>query len=571
MFDRALLALPGSRRALAVVCALTLLRAFCIVGQAWGLARALVGFWEGSSLGALAGWIALFALCFLLRQAIGAAQERFMERFARERADELRTRLLEALYDAGPAVVSRHGSAATVAAAIEGVRNVETYLGIMYPKVVAVVVVPLVLLVSIFPLDWVSGLIALVCFPFIILYMVMIGYTAKDDAARRHGEFVRMSNHFIDSLRGIDVLRAFGRARAHATQIFEASERFRDMTMKTLRIATLSSAVLDMFATLALAAVAIMLGFRLVEGALPFFPALAVLILVPEYFRPIREFASDYHATLDGRTSLAEIERIVSRADELRDDRARRTCALPAGSGDGSCTLAFHDVSFERDGAHLLGGVTFTVTGPARIGVVGASGAGKSTLLALIGGFEDPASGVIAVDGAKTSSLGVEAWRSRVALMPQDPYLFHGTLRENIAFYAPDAPDERVAEAVRAAGLEAVVEALPAGLDTEMGAGARSFSGGEAQRIALARALLDPHRDVLLFDEPTAHLDIETEYDLKERMLPAMEGKLVFFATHRLHWLLDMDYVLVLDGGRLVWAGKPDGEDAVRAMGGDVR
>ena len=149
--------------------------------------------------------------------------------------------------------------------------------------------------------------------------------------------------------------------------------------------------------------------------------------------------------------------------------------------------------------------------------------------------------------------------------IPQDPYLFHATLRENIAFYRPGAADEEVERAVRAMGLEGLVAELPEGLGTLVGEGGRALSGGERQRVALARALLDRSRRVLVFDEPTAHLDIETELELKERMLPLMEGRLVFFATHRLHWTHDMDAVIVMEGGRAVEFGEPR---ALAAQGG---
>ena len=197
----------------------------------------------------------------------------------------------------------------------------------------------------------------------------------------------------------------------------------------------------------------------------------------------------------------------------------------------------------------VLRDVAFEVRGFAKVGIVGPSGGGKTTLVNLLAGFAAPASGKINANGVRTPTLERADWRRRVAYIPQSPYLFHATLRDNLAFYRPDASDAEVAAAVRTVGLDGLVAELPEGLGTVVGEGARALSGGQAQRIALARAILDPGRAVWLFDEPTAHLDIETEMELKARMLPLMEGRLVFFATHRLHWLRDMDHVLVLDGG----------------------
>lgn len=600
MFDRALLALPGIHRMLALTCGFSVLRALAVVGQALGLACAIVGLWEGMLLEDQLGWIALFFACFVMRQALAALQDSLLQKYARERADSLRDSLLDAFYVLGPAEVARVGSGAATSAVIEDVEAVKTYIALMIPKMTSVVAIPLVLLIAVFALDWVSGVIALACYPFIILYMVMIGHTASDDAARRHGEFQQLSNHFVDSLRGIDTLKAFGKSRAWGERIYAVSERFREITMKTLRIATLSSAVLDMFATLALAAVAIMLGFRLVDGSLAFLPALAVLIMVPEYFRPIREFAADYHASLDGKTALTSIGDIVERARACSCDVGAMAAAdgdarggadvhegseavadaesaantrvgegLASGVPSGACVgalehggepaLAVEGLCFSYpDRPDALSDVTFSAHGACKVGIIGESGSGKSTLLSILGGFADPAQGTLRAGGACMKTLRGSAWQHRALFIPQDPYIFHASLRNNVAFYRPDATDEEVLRAVEAAGLGELVGELDGGLHAIIGSGARALSGGEKQRVALARAFLDESRDVLLFDEPTAHLDIETELELKERMLPLMEGRLVFFATHRLHWVADMDYVLVIEGGRIAWQGSAE-------------
>ena len=564
MIDRSIFALPGIKGALAFLVAVAALRALAVVGQAWALATALVNLWYGGAVLDQAGWLALFLVCFVGRQALVTVQESYLERYADARADELRQDLLRTVFTEGGSVVQAHGTGTVATMVLEGVDQVETYIRLILPKTVGVVVVPFVLLVFIFPLDWVSGVIALVAFPFIILYMVILGHTAQDEAAKQHATFQVMSNHFIDSLRGIDTLKLFGRGKAHGTSIYEVSERFREATMKTLRVATLSSTVLDLFSTFSLAAVAIMLGFRLVDGTLVLFPALLVLILVPEYFKPVRDFASDYHASLDGKNALITIQQLIGQRDEDAAARAARANeAVPAWDAD--ARLEVRDLGFSYPDAAVLHDVSFSVQGFRKVGIVGTSGAGKSTLVNLLGGFAAPTEGALVVNGEDAGTLGCAAWQKQVVYIPQNPYLFHATLRENIAFYAPDAAEDDIERAVRVMGLEDVVAELPDGLDTLIGEGARALSGGQAQRIALARALLDPSRRILLFDEPTAHLDIETELELKERMLPLMEGRLVFFATHRLHWTRDMDLGLVMEDGRIVEAGAPD---ALLARGG---
>ncbi len=613
VIDKALFALPGFRRALLVMALAAAATGLLVIGQAFTLATALSDLWAGAALPSQLPWIAAFACCFVLRQFVSNAQSRWLDAYATARADELRMAVLRRLFDEGQRMVQRTGSGNLTTLVVEGVDQVEAYLRLILPKMAAIVIIPVMLLAVVFPLDWVSGVIALIVFPAIILQMVLIGSTAQQVAGARHEEFQSLSNHFADSLRGIDTLKLFGRYKAHGRSIYESSERFREATMKTLRVATLSSAVLDIFSTLSLAAVAVMLGFRLVDGSVTLFPALTVLVALPEYFRPIREFAADYHASLDGKNSLVSLLALAGedggsgagRTEEgaggvvepaergagcdtpstaAGEDGDSGTASTPASATAGESdvapasagtpadapdpaaipawtadsTLAFRDISFaheepQADGSvvrhEVLRDVAFEVRGFAKVGIVGPSGGGKTTLVNLLAGFAAPASGEIDANGVRTPTLERADWRRRVAYIPQSPYLFHATLRDNLAFYRPDASDAEVAAAVRTVGLDGLVAELPDGLGTVVGEGARALSGGQAQRIALARAILDPGRAVWLFDEPTAHLDIETEMELKARMLPLMEGRLVFFATHRLHWLRDMDHVLVLDGG----------------------
>ena len=635
MLDKNLFALPGARRMLGALCLLTLLKAAAVVGQAWTLATAVDLLRVGSALADAAFSLAGFLVCFMGRQAIAFFQDGMLERYAGDRVAELRVGLLRRVFAEGPLFVGAMGTGNTVALALEGAEQVDNYLRLVLPKIAGVVIVPLVLLAFAFPFDWVSGLIMLIVFPFIIFYMVLLGKTAKAEADKQHDEFNRLANHFVDTLRGIDTLKLFGRSAAQGQSVFAASERLRQATMKTLRTAILSGAVLDLFATFSVAAVAIMLGFRLVDGSIAFFPALLMLILVPEYFKPIREYASDYHASLDGKTALEALLKVAAPSDALEaagapalrpaepsgepseSSATRRSAAQPSascasllqsdecidgvqtvaapsdgsplGSGEGrtvfssssaavqdlsgsrcvqsptwssSSVLEARDVAFDYADHRALSDVSFSVRGFSKVAIVGMSGSGKSTLANLLGGFAEPSGGGFLAswegEEPRAFDLASDAWRRQVVYIPQDPYIFHATLRDNIAFYRPDADDAAIEGAVEAMGLQELVRQLPQGLDTPIGEGARALSGGQAQRIALARAFLDPRRRVLLFDEPTAHLDIETELELKERMLPLMEGRLVFFATHRLHWIHDMGAVAVMEEGRLAEFGAPD-------------
>lgn len=560
MIDRSLFYLPGIRATLARLAVFNAALGALAVAQAWSLALAISSLWAGGALAQSLAPALAFLLCYVLRQAVRTVQDARMEDYAGARASELRRRLLERIYDEGPALVQKAGSGGISALALEGVSQVETYLELILPKMIGVAVVPAIILLAIFSTDPVSGVIALVCYPVTVLYMVMLGKTAQERAARRHAEFMRLSNHFIDSLRGIETLRLFGRSRAHAGRIFSVSESFREATMKTIAVATLSSAVLDLIATFGLAGIAILLGFRLSDGEVSLLPALFVLIMVPDYFAPLRAFASDFHASLDGKNALSAIMEVTSgEIPGTTGVEAEETDAGERFSWGPRSTLELAGVRFSYDrGRQALEDVGFTVRGDMRVGLVGLSGAGKSTLASLLAGFIAPDVGDILLDGRRVSSLCFQGWRQQVAYIPQTPYIFHATLAQNIAFYRPDAGRDQIEDAARAMGLCDLVDELPQGLDTVIGEAGRPLSGGESHRVALARAFLDPSRRVLILDEPTAHLDIETEMELKDTLLPLFSDRLVIFATHRLHWVDQMDLVLVMDSGRLVQSGRPD-------------
>lgn len=548
MFDRLILSFEGVKRILLIMAIFQLGDTLLLCGQAFGLASCIVNVWTGEAFLDQLWWVALFAACFIAVRLVRIGKNRTMDDYACMTVEKLRCDYWHALTLEGPVGIAARGPAALAAQAVDGLQSIEEYIRLIIPRTIGVVLIPLVILVVLFCFDWISALIALVCYPFIILFMRLIGSSAKNEANKRKHQFERMSNNFIDTVQGMDTIRAFDVVAIFRNSIFEKSERFRELTMKTLRIAMLSSTILDIFSTLALAAVAIMLGFRLVEGSIAFLPALIVLMLVPDYFKPIKDFGSDYHSTLEGRTSLLTIMDII--------DDAKRIPAVildSDGQGEGcikgdALELAIDDMAYDYVDAHLewhdLG---LRVQKPCKIGIVGPSGCGKSTLMNMIAGFCDPASGCMNINGESYETLRRASWLKRVSYIPQSPTIFTMSLKDNLTFYEKDASATQIDAALEAVGLTQLVDSLPNGLDTLVGPGQRELSGGEAQRVALARALLASRRDVWILDEPTAHLDIQTECELKERMLPLMEGKLVFMATHRLHWEKDMDVVIHLN------------------------
>ena len=528
---------------------LYVLQAFLILGQGLSLAALLTGLWQGHLLLSQIYGLSGFIICYLLRHGLTEIGNNWLDKYSAGAAQNFRQQLLKKVFALGPVIVQREGTGNMVTLALDGIKEVENYIRLIYSKVISMMIIPVIILVICFWLDWISGIVMLLVYPLIVLFMIILGYAAKAKADRQFAAFQILSNHFIDSLRGIDTLKYFGLSKKYSQSIYRSSERFRKSTMSVIKVAMLSTFALDFFTTLAIAILAVFLGLRLINGHLLLFPALAILILAPEYFLPIRNFASDYHATLNGKNSFHAVLRILKMPLPKRP-------AVELHQWTGIDELNFKNVGFmyPQNGSELTN-LDLTAKGNQKIGIIGMSGAGKTTLINLLSGFLAPTSGQITIQGQKVTTLDIHDWQKQILYIPQTPYIFADTLKNNIAFYTPNVSEDKIKEAIHVVGLDGLVAELPQGLNTMIGSGHRALSGGQAQRIALARAFLDPKRRVMIFDEPTAHLDIETELELKKRMLPLMKNRLVFFATHRLHWMKQMDYILVLKNGKLIEQG----------------
>ncbi|MBD7894917.1 thiol reductant ABC exporter subunit CydD [Limosilactobacillus sp. Sa3CUN2] len=551
MIDRLLFTLKGSKQIMVKLVGVYVLQAFLIIGQAISLASLLTNLWAGHPLVSEWGWLLGFVGCFIGRHVINWLDTVLLDNYARKTAQELRQQLLAKLFKLGPRLVQQQGTGNIVTLTLDGISEVENYINLLFSKFVSMMIIPVMLLVVCFWLDWISGVVMLLVYPLIILFMIILGYAAKAKADRQYASFQVLSNHFIDSLRGIDTLKYFGLSKRYSKSIFRSSERFRKSTMSVIRVAMLSTFALDFFTTLSIAVLAVFLGLRLIDGRLLLFPALGILILAPEYFMPIRNFANDYHATLNGKNSFHAVEKILH--EEVPPEPH-----VDIKQWQDSSQLELDKVEFQYQHGSRLAPVNLRLHGFQKVGIVGMSGAGKTTLINLLGGFLQPTAGTIKIQGQNVKTLNIEDWQKQIIYIPQDPYIFDDTLRNNISFYTPDVSQVQIEKAVEMMGLGSLVAELPNGLDTMIGKGHRQLSGGQAQRIALARAFLDQSRRVLILDEPTAHLDIETELELKERMIPIMKNHLVLFATHRLHWMKQMDYIVVMKHGQVIEQGTYD-------------
>jgi len=598
---RGLLKLPGIRPVLVLASALVLLQAMAIIMQAKWLAQAITALFEGSPVTEQYPVLLLFLAAFAARYALSFWLQLIASRYAEKTGNDLRRQMVEQWFRLGPRFAKTEGTGHLVTLAREGTAQYKTYLELFVPRMLGMGFTPIVILFYVFKLDMMSGVILTLTLPILIVFMILVGLAAKRKIDGQFKSYKALANHFVDTLRGLETLKTLGQSGKHGETIIRVSQRYRKATMSTLRMAFLSSFALDFFTMLSVASVAVGLGLRLTEGHMLLGPALTVLILAPEYFLPVRMVGADYHATLDGKEAGEAIGQMIERGKwaELRQkeayltgikqDEAEQSGAsssaglsfgpkdespatirvvlqeINAGNGVASSIKPFWEatsrlaltnvqVRHEEEGPISLNDVTFQINGLGKVGIIGASGAGKSTLMEVLAGFQQLTSGQMLYNGQHLSPEMMEEWRKQTAAIPQHPTIFSGSLVDNVRFYMPEASDAEVADAIHAAGLHKVASSLPNGLQEPIGAGGRQLSGGQEQRVALARALLSA-RPILLLDEPTAHLDVETEYELKQTMLPLFEGKLVFLATHRLHWMPHMDRIIVMDGGTVAETG----------------
>ncbi|WAA12920.1 thiol reductant ABC exporter subunit CydD [Fervidibacillus halotolerans] len=547
--DKNLLQYKGSKKLIVIIAFITLGQSAAIIGQAVYLARAIVSMYEGAASSAVLSSFAYFLVLYTIRHLLQWWKSRLAYRFADDTARHMEQLLINRLFQLGPRAVGKHGSGNLVTLAIEGIPSFRTYLELFIPRMIAMLAIPIPIFLYVFWMDKLSGIILALVIPIMIAFLILLGLAAKKQINSQMGTYILLSRHFVDSLRGLVTLKFLGRSKRHRDSIETVSDKFRIATIKTMRIAFLSGFSLDFFSTLSVAVVAVELGLRLIEGNILFEPALTILILAPEYFFPIKDFGNDYHATMDGKEAGKQIHCLLDEENVLEE------LTFPIGRWNGKSTLVVQGLEKKsEDGESILNPIDIEVNGFQKIGIVGLSGAGKSTLIDILSGFSRPTAGTLIVNGLKMPHFSITDWLNQVAYIPQHPYIFSGTVADNIRLYEPEASMDQVKAVAEKTGLLQLIESFPNGFEERIGQGGRSLSGGEEQRIALARGLLQ-NRPILIFDEPTAHLDIETEHDIKRMMLPLMENKLVFFATHRLHWMKNMDQIIVIEKGRIVERG----------------
>lgn len=546
----------ATRFFLAAVVGLGLAGAALVIAQAMLVAEVVVGgFEDGLTVHGLRTPLLLLIGVALGRALVAWLTERAAYRASAAVKSELRGRLMERAADLGPGWLGEQRTGSLVALATRGVDALDDYFSRYLPQLGLAVVVPVAVLARIVTEDWVSAAIIVVTLPLIPLFMALIGWATQSRMDRQWHLLSRLSGHFLDVVAGLPTLKVFGRAKAQAESIRAITSQYRRATLRTLRVAFLSSFALELLATLSVALVAVTIGMRLVHGELDLYTGLVILILAPEAYLPIRQVGAQYHAAAEGLSAAEEIFSVLE-----TERPTAGTSAVPA-----SPRIELEGVTVRHPGrtAPSLDAAHLVVEPGETVALVGPSGVGKSTLLDVVLGFTRPDEGRIRVGGTDLSALSPERWREQIAWVPQRPHLFAGTIADNVRLARPEADDQAVESALREAGAYDFVAALPDGTHTPLGEDGAGLSAGQRQRLALARAFL-ADRPLLLLDEPTASLDGETEAGIVDAVRRLAEGRTVLLVVHRPALLAVADRVVALEPRE---DGQPDTGDAAPRPG----
>ena len=491
------------------------------------------------------GWL---VLALLVRALFGYVSGRIGASLSEKAKQSLRLQLLER-YASSPVESSLSGqSGKKVSVFMDAVDEVDAYFSQYWPQVIQTSIIPLLILVVVFSQHWISGVIMMVTAPFIPLFFIIIGIATQKKSEEQMEKMNQFSGKFLDVLQGLTTLKLYNRTEREAEAIEKSSLDFRDATMVVLKTAFLSGLMLEFISMLSTGVVALEVALQMVVWEqLTFFSGFLILVLAPEYYLAIKDLGGAFHT---GRGSMGAADRVFEVIDAPDEQRKWGTKRLDSHA----VSLELEDVSFEYEGGRFtLQSLSGHIPEGSHLALVGASGSGKTTVLNVLSGLLNPKTGRVLIDGEPLESFGEASWYGNIAYISQNPYLFAGTLADNIAL--GEVVDETVLlEAADAAGLTEVIAHLPDGIWTELGEGGYGLSGGERQRLALARAFLK-RPGILLFDEPTTGLDLKTERIVRRSIEELSREATLITVAHRLHTIKEADNIWFMEDGRRIAEG----------------
>lgn len=547
----------SAKRWLRISMLLGVVSGLLIIAQAWFLAvilQALI--MEHIPREQLVTSFILLLVVFVLRALVTLIRERVGFRCGQVVRQEVRTQVLNKLQDLGPVWVKGKPAGSWATIVLEQIEDMQEYYSRYLPQMYLAGIIPIMILIAIFPFNWAAALILFATAPLIPIFMALVGLGAADANRRNFIALGRLSGSFLDRLRGLDTLRLFFREKAEVAQIRESTEDFRSRTMEVLRMAFLSSGVLEFFASISIAIVAVYFGFSYL-GELSFgsyglpvtlFAGFLALILSPEFFQPLRDLGTYYHAKAQAVGAAESLVTLLESDSEQKTEMGNKT------PQNAPIRIQAEGLEiFSHDGQRLVGPLDFTIEPQQRIALVGQSGAGKSTLLNLLLGFL-PYQGSIKINGDELNQLCSEKWRELIGWVGQNPHLPEQTLIENISLGKPDATEAEIAQVIRDAYVAEFLPMLPDGLNSRLGDYAARLSVGQAQRVAVARTLLKPSR-ILLLDEPAASLDAHSEQRVMHTLNQLAQQQTTIMVTHLLEETVNYDQIWVMSNGQIIQRG----------------
>ena len=540
----ALRVIKSKRLVLLALIMSSILQSLSIVGQAWFFATLIhnLVFLDHTVLDEsnTITWLAVF---IILRLVFSYIEEHVSSSLGHSVKSILRKEALAHLFRLGVQRGESQGD--TIHLITDGLEQVEAYVSSYIPQMIYAIIIPLVMGIAIMDTLPVIGAILIGTVPLIPLFMILIGKQAEKMNQEQWDRMSLLSGHFLDVLRGITTLKVFGRAKEQIQVISRLSNEFKDSTLRVLRVAFLSALVLELVSTISTAIIAVYLGLTLLDGGLDFLPAFFILLLAPEFYTPFRQLGAAFHTGMSGKTALAKFDAFMN-----------VPIVLPRG---GNCSIDGTIESIRLDNLNYtypetsngIKDITLQVYRNKPIMLVGESGAGKSTIARILGAFLDAPRHSVYVNDIDLSNCSMDWWRTQVTYVSQKPHVMYGTLRDNIAF-GQDVSDDNILEAAKLAELQDVIREK--GLDFVIGEGGMGLSGGELQRIALARAFLHGGQ-VLILDEVTSHLDVNTEAQLSRALQRLMKDKLVILVGHRIQTMQWASQLYVLRQGEIIEQG----------------
>lgn len=533
--------------------------ALAILLQAYCLAELLqLALIDHHPLSQLYPWLAMLMGCFILRAVLHYLREKVGVKAGEVLRIAIRQVIVDRLETLGPVWVASRPVGSWTTLLHEQIENMHDYYARYLPQMTLAAVIPLLILITLYPINWAAATILLLTAPLIPLFMAMVGMGAADANRRNFAALARLSGDFLDRLRGLDTLRLFNRRQPEEQAIAETSEQFRLRTMEVLRIAFLSSAVLEFFASVSIAIVAVYYGFSYLgvfhfgsyHGTVTLFAGFIALILAPEFFQPLRDLGSFYHAKAQAAGAADEIEAFLSQTEKLLPTLPEQPTLLPRGT---ALTIEARDwIIYSIEGVHLVGPLNFRLDVGQRVAIVGPSGSGKSTLLNALLGFL-PYKGSLLINGHELNTLIRQDWLERVSWVGQHPRLLSCSVAENISAQGT-LSQEALQTIVEQTGIDEFIDRLAQGLATEVSEESTNLSVGQAQRIAVARALAK-QGDLLLLDEPTASLDRHHEQRVMQSLQMASHQQMTVMVTHQLDQLTNWPVIMVMEAGKIVQTG----------------